>query len=147
MAKTMGSGVRWLVAVLGAGVLAGACAHDDNGKYNMAVRSADLEARGGGPNVTLPEAAQGIAQARCEREARCDDIGPGKRHASPTACYNDVINNRADDLTGQSCPGGVENQHFARCLNSIRNEGCGRPLDTISRIANCRTGELCHSSF
>ena len=103
---------------------------------------------GGGPresnfNMNNRAAILSIAAARCDREARCDRVGPGEKYDSRRECMVDIKRNERSDLSDDACPGGISPKGLDGCLQSIREEDCKNPLETIGRLNACRTGDLC----
>lgn len=103
---------------------------------------------GGGPNepplrATSSSAVANIAAARCDREVRCKNIGPKEKFHSRADCVADMQRDKRDDLNSDVCPGGVREKELSECILAIREEACGNPLDAISRLSTCRTGNLC----
>ena len=49
----------------------------------------------------------------------------------------------ADDLNTKDCPNGVDHSKLSACLSQLQSEECGNPMDSMSRWAACRQGELC----
>ena len=49
-------------------------------------------------------------------------------------------------LLHRECPRGVDSKELDECLESIKTESCNNPIDTISRLAACRTSDLCLKS-
>jgi hypothetical protein len=84
-----------------------------------------------------------IADARCEREATCDNIGGDKKFSSAEDCVVSIRADWKDELNARECPGGVNQAQLSECLTAIRNEDCGNPFDTLSRLAACTTGQIC----
>lgn len=113
-----------------------------------------LAACSSGPPPTTPEqqatarretaaATSALTQARCEREQRCDNIGDRKSYSSMDDCLSTVRANWRSDLNEQSCPAGVNQVRLDQCVRSVRDEECGRPFETLDRIATCRSGPMC----
>jgi hypothetical protein len=103
---------------------------------------------GGGPRdgalrATPTSAVASIAAARCDREVRCKHVGAKEKFRSRAACVSEMERDKRDDINSDVCPGGVREKELVDCLASIRDEDCGNPLDTISRLNTCRTGNLC----
>jgi hypothetical protein len=102
---------------------------------------------GGGPRdvlrATPVSALANISAARCDRESRCNNIGPKGKYRSRAACVADLQRDKRDDINSDVCPGGVREKELTDCLAAIRDEDCGNPLDTIARLNACRTGNLC----
>ena len=48
-----------------------------------------------------------------------------------------------DDLKARECPGVVVQKELAECLEEIRNDDCGNPLDSLGRMLACRKSDLC----
>ncbi len=85
-----------------------------------------------------------LAAARCDREVACNNVGGHHaKYASIDACLDDMRGSMGPELNGYDCPGGIDQGALDRCMDAIRDEGCGRPLDTLSRIDRCHTGNLC----
>lgn len=100
-----------------------------------------------GANVlTSDSAIDRIVNARCAREAACNNVGPDKRFASRDVCVQNVRNDLRDDLKASDCPRGIDSKELEECLEEIKNESCNNPIDTISRLAACRTSDLCLST-
>jgi hypothetical protein len=84
-----------------------------------------------------------IVQARCERETSCNNVGGDKRFADRNACVSEIQKDMQDDLNAKDCPAGIDQKELNHCLDSIHKESCGNPLETINRLAACRTSEMC----
>jgi hypothetical protein len=91
---------------------------------------------------TRPAADQ-IARARCDREQQCSNIGPDKTYSSMQDCLARIQHDWRDDLNARECPGGINQHELNECMTQIRAEACGNPFDTLSRIAECTSGQIC----
>jgi len=111
----------------------GACSRDNSASTTKITSAAPVSER------TVDQ----IAQARCDREGSCDNIGDGKAYANQKACLNDIRGKGFNDFTATTCPNGIDSSQLQKCLAEIRGERCGSPIDTISRINSCRTEALC----
>jgi Family of unknown function (DUF6184) len=105
---------------------------------------------GGGPTepgikATTASALASIAAARCDREVRCKNVGTKEKYATRDECIAKVKEDKRDDINAKDCPGGVHEKQLNECLQAIRTEDCGNPLDAISRLSACRSGALCVS--
>jgi uncharacterized protein DUF6184 len=99
---------------------------------------------GGGPRMATPASAvASIATARCDREIRCKNVGPKEKYKTRADCTQKLRDDKHDDLNADSCPDGVSETELANCLKAIRDEDCGNPLDAITRLNACRSGNLC----
>jgi hypothetical protein len=106
----------------------------------------------GDPVKAHPEPAAGagtasatasIADSRCARELRCENIGPDKKYSSMDDCEARVKSDWREDLNARECPSGIDRDQLAECLDEIRNEDCANPFDTLGRVAACTVGQLC----
>jgi hypothetical protein len=95
------------------------------------------------PRSATASAAESIAQSRCEREQRCENIGAEKKFSSMDDCLARVRTDWKDDLNARECPGGVNRPQLDECLNEIRSEECSSPVDTLERVAACTAGQIC----
>jgi hypothetical protein len=84
-----------------------------------------------------------ITDARCAREQRCENVGDNKKYSSVDDCRATVRAEWKDDLNGVECPQGINEAELNECLGEIRGEDCGSPIDTLSRVAACTTGQIC----
>jgi hypothetical protein len=97
------------------------------------------------PRSATASAAQSIAQSRCEREQRCQNIGGEKKFSSMDDCLTRVRTDWKDDLNARECPGGINRPQLDECLTEIRNEDCSSPFDTLERVAACTSGQICEN--
>jgi hypothetical protein len=84
-----------------------------------------------------------IVAARCAREAACKDVSPDKRVGTQESCTQKLKTEMKNDLNVNECPRGIDQKELTKCLDAIKKEDCNNPIDAISRLAACRTGELC----
>jgi Family of unknown function (DUF6184) len=99
---------------------------------------------GGGPTEPASAVAK-IAFARCDREVRCDEVGTRahEKYSSRADCDMRVQEDKREDINQKDCPGGIDNKQLDACLAAIRDEACGAPLDSISRLPPCQSGSIC----
>jgi hypothetical protein len=93
-----------------------------------------------------PLVVEGIANARCQREQRCKNIGKDKKFASIEACQTQIREDWRGELNAYECPGGVDSKELAECLREVQNENCKNPFDTLERVIACRSSDLCLST-
>jgi hypothetical protein len=94
--------------------------------------------------VDNSQAINSITYARCSRENACNNIGAqDKTYSTFDACVKELNHDTGITLRADKCPQGVLADRLDGCLNDIRTERCGNPLDTIERIGSCRKGMLC----
>ena len=94
-------------------------------------------------SVTNQAAVGRIVAARCARETTCNNVGLDKHWANGPACTAKIGADMKDDLNAKECPYGVDEKELNECLTAIRGESCNNPIETISRLAACRTSDMC----
>ncbi len=114
--------------------------NDDDGVRNTDEPSVQ---KGG---VSAAAAVKSIVGARCNREARCNNIGADRKYSSSAECNSKLSEDRKDDLNMDDCPRGVSQKELSECLAEIKNEDCNNPLDSLGRLAACRSSDLCMST-
>ncbi len=95
------------------------------------------------PSTTNAKAVASIVEARCDREARCSNIGADHKFKSWQECQQKITTKSSEKIGAPECPGGVDSYELSECLTEIRNEKCGNPLDTLERVAACNSADLC----
>lgn len=88
-------------------------------------------------------ATESIAEARCARESRCENIGPDKKYTTMEDCMIRIREEWSGELSERQCPAGIDQRGLQACLDGVRQEECGNPFDTLSRVTACTTGEIC----
>ena len=114
-----------------------ACSHEQKPAEYSNAPGASAPAR------ELSGAVKDISNARCDLEQRCNNIGAGQSFDNREACETKMRGSLGDDLNTKDCPSGVDHEKLSACLSQIRAEECGSPMDSMSRWAACRTGEIC----
>lgn len=92
------------------------------------------------PNET---AMARLVAARCDRETECSNIGPSKHYADRDVCRHELSTALRSDLEASKCPRGISSKELDECIVAIQKESCNNAFDTISRLAACRTSDLC----
>jgi hypothetical protein len=110
---------------------------------NSATAPAATHLDGMTPAARSRSAAEQIAQARCEREQQCGNIGGDKTYSSSQDCLARIQTEWKDDLNARECPGGINQQQLNECMAQVRGEACGNPFDTLARVAECTSGQIC----
>ncbi|HEX4335939.1 MAG TPA: DUF6184 family natural product biosynthesis lipoprotein [Polyangiaceae bacterium] len=95
------------------------------------------------PEANMKGAIKDIVTARCDREERCSNVGADKTYATRDACTSKLDGTTQSDINLSDCKHGVDRPKLHECLDKIHAEDCGNPIDTLSRVAACRTGALC----
>ncbi|KYF92916.1 hypothetical protein BE17_12295 [Sorangium cellulosum] len=98
------------------------------------------------PRMAVASAVDSIVAARCDREARCNNVGQGREYASKDACATRIRAEWRDELNFAECPGGIDSKELNECLQEIRNDDCNNPFDTLGRIVACRSSDLCRAT-
>ena len=92
--------------------------------------------------VSHDDAIMRLATARCEREAACNNLGPGKKHADRESCMNEAGQSSRGTLRADQCPQ-IDQSKLSECLNDIKSERCGNPLDSLDTVMSCTRGKIC----
>lgn len=95
------------------------------------------------PSFGNDAAIDRIAASRCAREVTCSNVGLDKHFVSGEVCVREVRSKMRDELRSSECPRGIDGKELSECLDAIRSESCSNPIDTINRLAACRTSDLC----
>ncbi len=95
--------------------------------------------------VAARNAAASIAESRCQREAACDNVGDSKKYSSNQDCLDSIRASWKDELSARECPSGVNDAQLDECLTKIRTESCNSPLDSLARLVECRSGQVCQT--
>jgi uncharacterized protein DUF6184 len=93
--------------------------------------------------ATAASALTSLAAERCDREARCKNIGAKEKYKSRADCIAEMERDKRDDLNSDVCPAGIRQKELNDCLEAIHNESCGNPLEALTRLNACRAGNLC----
>jgi hypothetical protein len=138
------------VSLAGAGTMALGCEHTDR---NVATTSpaappasqpmGATNAQAVGPAVD-PAVVDRLANARCDREQTCDNVGDGRKYASRRVCMEQQRGSIGNDLNSFQCSRGIDGAAVQQCLSAIGGEECGaHPVEAISRMDRCRNGAMC----
>jgi hypothetical protein len=85
-----------------------------------------------------------ISEARCEREQQCGNIGNDKTFSSARDCLARIQNDWKEELSARQCPAGVNQYELDECLKQVREEACANPFDTLARITECTSRQICN---
>jgi hypothetical protein len=100
---------------------------------------AEPKAKPGAMSAAVPkgEAFDGIADARCAREASCDTIGNGQ-YGSERSCKVDMRSRASQELAAFPCPGGIDRGRLDACIGALDIQRCGNPLDGFPAPLECQ---------
>jgi len=90
-------------------------------------------------------ASEQLAEARCTREARCNNVGADKRYSSLEDCLTRVWTEWQGDFDARECRAGFDTAARDRCLTEIRVLECSSPLESLEQIPACQAASLCAS--
>jgi hypothetical protein len=119
-----------LLVVLGTGVALGACSRENR-------------ALGESPRSDVARALQSLADARCDRAMRCNQVGGGQRWTSRDACIQSVRQTEREDINLYECTGGIDQKELSECLNEINTADCDSAFDALGQMAACRSSDMC----
>jgi hypothetical protein len=84
-----------------------------------------------------------LVASRCAREVSCSNVGADKHFTDGETCVREVRKKTLESLGTSECPSGIDGRELDECLDAIRKESCTNPIDTVGRLAACRTNKLC----
>ncbi|WP_437909655.1 DUF6184 family natural product biosynthesis lipoprotein [Sorangium sp. So ce327] len=142
MRTNHGTSVVGLVLAAAATLLATGCDREERALgTTRPPEGSQVQAR-----TAVASAVDSIVAARCDREARCNNVGQGREYASKEACATRIRAEWRDELNFVECPGGIDSKELNECLQEIRNDDCNNPFDTLGRIVACRSSDLCRAT-
>jgi len=89
----------------------------------------------------VERATNDIANARCDREQRCNRIGPEGEYADRNHCMNVMTQKAREDMN--QCHGGVDQEDLRQCLTEIANKDCSGIFADIGEYKACGMDDLC----
>lgn len=87
------------------------------------------------------DAAESVANARCDREQRCKTIGESKTYADRDHCMTVMKNEAMKDFS--DCRKGVDQEDLRQCLTEIANQDCDGPFSGLAESKACGMDDLC----
>ena len=148
MRISLGTRLGWGVLCVLSASCGGSARHDEVAEPRVLASERPIERRaiGGGPRdpeLRFRSSVAKIARARCDREVRCGNVGPNEKFPTREDCVSRTESAKRGDLNSDECTLGVSQSGLVACLDAIREEDCGNPLDSIARLNACRTGNVC----
>ena len=93
------------------------------------------------PDPSARRAGEAIAEARCDHEQRCNDIGPNKKYGSREHCMTVMRDDAAKSVN--HCKRGIDQEDLRECLTDIMGQNCGNPFESFASSKNCDMDDLC----
>jgi hypothetical protein len=94
--------------------------------------------------ISREQAAELLAQARCDREFRCQGIGSGARFPTLIDCLSVMRRDAAQSFA--TCRFQVKERELRACMQAVQGQPCGavaHPFEWFARLATCRPDNLC----
>jgi hypothetical protein len=137
-------------------MLSGACSSNNSSSQgskqptaNNQAPSAQPPAVGGGPTepgAAKPPATSAVASfaaAECDRQVRCNKVGPNQKYTSRDDCISKQQSDKHKSINDKVCTGGINEANLNRCIQAIQQEGCGDPMLSMERQEACKTDSIC----
>ena len=131
------SRVSSLVAALAFGLVSAACEHGIDSTATSTTSGLVVN------DPTDLHAVDSIGFTRCEREARCGNIGPERTFRTSASCIRHLRADALSELTIGNCRAGISQSELDECLADIRASSCEAPIQKLSNVPSCQTRELC----
>ncbi len=92
------------------------------------------------PSKENDDAVLQIVEARCARAVTCNT------ETNKAECLQTMRTRLESELEPARCPNGIDQNSLGLCLEAIRNETCGSPIETLARASACATTKMCLSA-
>jgi hypothetical protein len=117
--------------------------HDERHDERVADDRHDERSPALGSGISSSLAVRSIANARCDREQRCGNVGPDQDYSSSDNCEEKIKADWNEDLNKYECPNGIVQAELDECLTDIKKEDCGNPFDSLARVMSCTASDIC----
>jgi hypothetical protein len=94
-----------------------------------------------GTASSVERASEDVTAARCDREARCDHVGPEEDFTSREDCMRSLWSDTYSALS--ACDSGIERQPLQQCIAAIGSDDCKNVLGRLDGYPACKLVELC----
>jgi hypothetical protein len=84
-----------------------------------------------------------IATARCEREAKCNNVGERGEYVTQEDCVVSLEPATRGELDERDCPSGISEVELRECTDEIKQTDCDSPVQSIDLVTECSNEELC----
>jgi hypothetical protein len=90
----------------------------------------------------VDNATMEVANARCDREQRCNEIGESKKYSTREHCLTVMKKEATDDFS--DCRTGVDQEDLRECLTEIANQDCSGLFSGFDEFVSCGMDDLCN---
>ena len=94
-----------------------------------------------GTVAAVDNATNEVADARCDREQRCNEIGESKKYSTREHCLTVMRKEATDDFS--DCKKGVDQEDLRECLTEIANQDCSGLFSGFDEYVSCGMDDLC----
>lgn len=84
-----------------------------------------------------------IANARCEREVLCNNVGGEGKYVTQEDCVVSLEPATRSELDARNCPKGTSEVELKECTDEIKEVGCDQAIPSIETISECSNDEIC----
>jgi len=100
---------------------------------------------GGGPTepATPKGAVSSLVAAQCDREVRCNNVGQDKKYKTRDECVAKQQHDNGQSINDKVCTGGINQGNLNRCVQALREDECGNPINALQRAESCKTDSIC----
>lgn len=84
-----------------------------------------------------------LAEVRCDRDERCQNVGAGKRYGDREACISERRAQSDALIPAVRCNQGMNPDRVETCVAAIENAPCNVSLESLDGIESCRAQSLC----
>jgi hypothetical protein len=88
--------------------------------------------------IAKADACDSIAEAGCDREARCNRIGEG-RYGSADSCKADMRSRAKQRIAAAPCSNGVDRAKLDDCISALGSERCDETAFGFDASLACQT--------
>lgn len=97
--------------------------------------------------VSASAAVDRVAEAACERQQRCEHIGPTEKYQNANHCLLTEKETIGRELANDSdCKNGVSTRDLDQCISQIQSESCsgvGMAFDEMRKSMKCGSNDMC----
>ncbi len=94
-----------------------------------------------GTTQAIDQAITDMANARCDHEQRCNQIGANAKYSDRNHCIQVMGGKAREDLQG--CVRGVDQEDMRQCMTEISNQSCDGMFSGIAESKACGMDDLC----